>query len=45
MSEREFWIMIRSALCMVISAIEKRYKLGAYAEGKIQEVGATDSLT
>ena len=27
MNEREFWLLIRRALLMVVKAIEKRYKL------------------
>jgi hypothetical protein len=44
MSEREFWIIARRALLLIVSAIEQRYKLGKYSDGKIQEVGERDSL-
>lgn len=30
MTEREFWIIIRTALLMLVSAIEKKYMLGKY---------------
>ena len=45
MTEREFWAMVRQALLLFVSAIDRRYKFGKYAEARIQEVGATDSLT
>lgn len=45
MSDREFWMIVRQALLLFVSAIEKRYKLGKHAEMKVQEIGKTDSLT
>jgi len=44
MSDREFWLMFRSALLMIISAIEKRYKLGRWSDGVIQEIGERDNI-
>jgi hypothetical protein len=34
MTDREFWLMFRSALLMIVSAIEKRYKLGRWSDGE-----------
>lgn len=45
MSERDFWLAVRQSLLLFVSAIEKRYKIGKHADGVIQEVGATDTLT
>ena len=30
--EREFWITVRQALLLFVSAIERRFKLGKYKE-------------
>lgn len=32
MTDREFWMAIRQALLMFVSAIERRYKLGKHKE-------------
>jgi hypothetical protein len=32
MTEREFWITVRQALLLFVSAIERRYLLGKHAE-------------
>lgn len=45
MTERDFWVTIRQALLLFVSAIDKRYKLGKHAEGKIQPIGENDNLT
>jgi hypothetical protein len=44
MNDKEFWMMMRSALLMIISAIEKRYRLGRWSDSNIQEVGERDSM-
>lgn len=31
--EREFWVTVRQALLLFVSAIEKRWKLGKYKDG------------
>lgn len=32
MTDREFWMAIRQALLMFVSAIERKYKLGKHKE-------------
>lgn len=32
MSEREFWVAVRSALLLIVDAIERRYSLGKRAQ-------------
>jgi len=39
MNEREFWIVIRQALLLFVSAIERRYKLGKHSEGSSADIG------
>lgn len=31
-SEKEFWVIVRQALLLFVSAIERRYGLGKHAE-------------
>jgi hypothetical protein len=49
MNEREFWTLIRQALLLVISAIDKRYKIGKYRDDTmphtVQEIGERDNMT
>ena len=44
MSEREFWIAIRQALLLIVSVIERKYKLGKYAGNITQTIGENDSI-
>jgi len=45
MTDREFWTMIRTALLMVVSAIEKKYMIGKHDPLRRVEIGASDSMT
>lgn len=38
MTEREFWISVRQALLLFVSAIERRYKLGKYKEDEHSDI-------
>ena len=45
MTEKEFAVIIRRALLLIVSAIEKRYKLGKHSEAETQEVSERDNTT
>ena len=45
MNDREFWLMFRSALLMIVSAIERRYKIGKYSDCQPVAIGENDSVT
>lgn len=42
MNDKDFWLIVRRALLMVVRAIEKRYKLN---EMKVVEIGDTDTIS
>ena len=44
MSDREFWTIIRTALLMLVSAIEKKYMLGKYDPLRRVEVSERDNI-
>ena len=44
MSDREFWQIIRTALLMFVSAIEKKYMLGKYDPLRRVVVDERDSV-
>lgn len=45
MTDRDFWMAIRSALLLLVSAIERRWKLGKYSTGEIVIISERDSVT
>jgi hypothetical protein len=44
MTDREFWMIVRQALLLFVSAIERRYKLGKHAETVVQSISERDSI-
>lgn len=45
MSDKEFWIMVRRALLMVVDAIERKWQLGKYSKCELVQTGESDSIS
>jgi hypothetical protein len=36
MTDREFWVLVRQALLLFVSAVERKYKLGKHKEEEVE---------
>jgi hypothetical protein len=45
MTDKEFWLAVRSALLAMVKAIEVKYKLGSYSKEKVIHSTEADGVT
>ncbi len=45
MNDKEFWMQIRRALLMMVTAIERKFKLGAHSKEEILDTGGQVSVS